>query len=127
MNPTIDELAEVCRDELVREKLLFVPSYSIGHQIGEWLARAGTPWINFRVTTPAGYAQERVAIRLSSEGIRFVDSYERFLIVERLYADPDFLKKRVEAEAIIAADKAYLDRVKPLVSEIENILLQVGC
>jgi len=46
---------------------------------------------------------------------------------EEAMKDPDFLKKRVEAEAIIAADKAYLDRVKPLVSEIENILLQVGC
>lgn len=53
MNAAINELAEICKKNRLTEKLLFVPSYSIGHQIGEWLAKTGTPWINLRVTTAA--------------------------------------------------------------------------
>lgn len=95
MNPTLHELARACREEPVREKLLFVPSYSIGHQIGEWLVRTNAPWANLRVTTPAGYAHERVAVRLSSDSIRLVESYERFLIVEKLCSDPNWTNKSV--------------------------------
>ena len=35
MNKTIQHLAEICKEHRFKEELLFVPSYSIGHQIGE--------------------------------------------------------------------------------------------
>jgi hypothetical protein len=51
MNKTIEILSQICEKHRFDEKLLFVPSYSIGHQIGEYLAKTGRSWINLRVTT----------------------------------------------------------------------------
>lgn len=84
MNKTIEALAKICEEYRFEEKLLFVPSYSIGHQIGENLAKRGTPWINLRMMTPFGYAQELIALDLVAGGIRLIDSHERLLIIEDL-------------------------------------------
>ena len=62
MNRAIQTLSEVVKEAPFKEKLLFVPSYSIGHQIGESLSRSGTSWSNLRVTTVSGYAQELMAL-----------------------------------------------------------------
>ena len=62
-----------------------MPSYSIGHQIGEYLAKTGMSWINLRTTTVSGYAQELVSLDLSKNKIRLIDSYERLVIIEKLY------------------------------------------
>lgn len=40
---------------------------------------------------------------------------------------PEFAEKRAAAERIIEQDRAYLDKMKPLVAEIEGILSSVGC
>ena len=40
MNKTIQALSEAIKEDPLNEKLLFVPSYSIGHQLGENLARS---------------------------------------------------------------------------------------
>jgi len=54
MNPTFVDLTAFVKQHPLNEKLLFVPSYSIGHQIGESLSRGGASWINLRVTTVSG-------------------------------------------------------------------------
>jgi hypothetical protein len=87
VNQTIRCLTEFIKNNPLIEKLLFVPSYSIGHQIGESLSRSGTSWINLRVTTVSGYAQERVGLDLSSKGIRLLDFLEQLLIIERIYRE----------------------------------------
>jgi len=84
MNKTIQHLSEICEKYRFKEKLLFVPSYSVGHQIGENLAKAMGSWINLRVTTVGGYAQELVAPDLGKEGIRLIDTHENFLIIEEI-------------------------------------------
>jgi len=84
MNKTIQILSEICEKNRFAEKLLFVPSYSIGHQIGEHLAKIGRSWINLRKTTVAGYAQELVAPDLGKEGIRLIETHENFLIIEEI-------------------------------------------
>ncbi len=83
MNKTIQVLSEVIKENPLKEKLLFVPSYSIGHQIGEYLSRSGTSWINLRMTTVSGYAHERAGLELGSKGIRLIDFLEQLLIIER--------------------------------------------
>ena len=85
MNKTIKILSGICEKYRFEEKLLFVPSYSIGHQIGEYLAKTGVSWINLRTTTVSGYAQELVSLDLSKNKIRLVDSNERLAIIEKLY------------------------------------------
>lgn len=92
MNKTIQILAQICEEHRFQEKLLFVPSYSIGHQIGEYLAKTGTSWINLRVTTATGYAQGLLALHLNQEGIRLIESRERLIIIEKLYREDDSLK-----------------------------------
>jgi hypothetical protein len=87
MNKTIKALGKICDERRLDEKLLFVPSYSIGHQIGEHLAKEGGAWINLRVTTPTGYAQELILPELSSASVRLIESQERLAIVEKLYRD----------------------------------------
>jgi len=84
MNKTIQNLSEICEKHRFKEKLLFLPSYSVGHQIGENLAKAMGSWINLRVTTVAGYAQELVAPDLGKEGIQLIDTHENFLIIEEI-------------------------------------------
>jgi hypothetical protein len=74
MNIAIQELADICKDHRFDEKLLFVPSYAIGHQIGEALARAGHAWINLRPTTVSGYAQGIAGHGLAKGGIRVLRS-----------------------------------------------------
>jgi len=49
MNKTIQMIAQICEEHRFREKLLCVPSYSIGHQIGEYLAKTDVSWINLRI------------------------------------------------------------------------------
>lgn len=89
MNQTIRCLSEIIRANPLIEKLLFVPSYSIGHQIGEYLSKSGISWINLRVTTIAGYAQELLALEIGEEGIRLIGSHEKNLIVEKIYRESD--------------------------------------
>ncbi|MDZ7697766.1 MAG: PD-(D/E)XK nuclease family protein [Deltaproteobacteria bacterium] len=84
MNQTIQDLWKICEAYRFRDKLLFVPSYSIGHQLGEDLARKMGSWINLRMTTVAGFAQELVGTDLSKEGIRLIDSHEILLIIEEI-------------------------------------------
>ena len=47
----IDELARVCGEQPLVEKVLVAPSLPIGHQLLERLAREGHPWMNLRVET----------------------------------------------------------------------------
>ena len=94
MNQTIRCVAEIIKSNPLIEKILFVPSYSIGHQIGECLSRSGTSWINLRVTTVSGYAQEQVGLDLGSKGIRLIDFLEQLLIIEKKYREGCDLKSR---------------------------------
>ena len=92
MNKTIQIIAEICKEHRFREKLLFVPSYSLGHQIGEYLAKTGVSWINLRITTATGHAQGLLTMHLNQEGIRLIESQERLIIIETLYQEDDSLK-----------------------------------
>lgn len=91
MKRTIQILSDICEKYRFEEKLLFVPSYSIGHQVGEVLARTGVSWINLRTTTVSGYAQELVSLDLGKNKIRLIDSHDRIFIIEKLYQSDEEL------------------------------------
>ncbi|MBP1749403.1 MAG: nuclease [Deltaproteobacteria bacterium] len=94
MNRTISDLSAVCRNMPLREKLLFVPSYSVGQQLGQWLSRSGTPWINLRITTPIGFASEITFPEFASKGIRFMGSGERLSLIEELCRESGIIGDR---------------------------------
>ena len=85
MNRTIKELAEICEKNRLTEKLLFVPAHSVGHQVGQWIAKSGRPWVNLRIQTTAGFAAEMSFTELTRTGIRFIQSDERLAVVEDLF------------------------------------------
>ncbi|MBN2033990.1 MAG: hypothetical protein JW836_11990 [Deltaproteobacteria bacterium] len=88
MNKVIRELADICKEHRFDEKLLFVPSYSIGHQIGESLTRSGHPWVNLRPTTVSGFAQRLVGPNLAKDGIRLIDAACRVLKERKVLSSP---------------------------------------
>jgi hypothetical protein len=92
MNRTIKEIAEICEKNRLTEKLLFVPAHSVGYQIAQWLAKSGTPWVNLRIATSAGFAAETCFTELTRVGIRFIDSDERLAVVEDLFRANDYWK-----------------------------------
>ncbi|WP_252891699.1 hypothetical protein [Thermoclostridium stercorarium] len=51
----IDALAAVCTDNLLRNKILIVPSYSVGRNIITSLASSKIPVFNLRVETVQGW------------------------------------------------------------------------
>jgi ATP-dependent helicase/nuclease subunit B len=57
-------LAAFCREHPLDEKIFIVPSFIVGRQIGEALAREAGSWVNLRFVTPwtlAGEVMERSA------------------------------------------------------------------
>src|SRR5438874_7959815 len=69
MSPLISRLAEVCREHLLTEKILVVPSLAIGHQIADAGAQSGTPWVNLRVETIRTLADAVTGFELAREGV----------------------------------------------------------
>ena len=57
-NATIRFLAAFCRDHPLDEKIFVVPSFVIGRQVGQALAREAGSWANLRFVTLAALAQE---------------------------------------------------------------------
>ena len=58
MNSLIGFLAGYCGGHLLEEKIFVVPSYQVGHQIGESLTKGGESWVNLRFATLPSMAQE---------------------------------------------------------------------
>jgi ATP-dependent helicase/nuclease subunit B len=65
----LSQLAAICRAEPTRAKWMLVPSHSLGHVLGERLAREWGSWLNARFTTPGDLALETAAARLVEAGI----------------------------------------------------------
>ncbi len=58
MNATVRFLAAFCRDHPLDEKVFVGPSFVVGRQVGEALAREAGSWINLRFVTPRALAGE---------------------------------------------------------------------
>jgi ATP-dependent helicase/nuclease subunit B len=58
LNSVIGFLKGFCGGHLLEEKIFVVPSYQMGHQIGESLTRGGESWVNLRFATLPSLAQE---------------------------------------------------------------------
>ncbi len=75
-------IASICREHLLREKILVVPSLAIGHQIGDRVARDGTPWVNLRPETVRTLADAVTAEGLAAEGITLLSRAQSLALVE---------------------------------------------
>lgn len=80
----LSRLSDICREHLLREKILVVPSLAIGHQIADALAHGGTPWVNLRVETMRTLADGVAGFALASEGVTVLSRAQALAIIERV-------------------------------------------
>ena len=67
----LERVQAACRDEVLREKILVVPSLAIGHQIADAIAFRGTRWVNLRMET----------VRTISDAVAGLDLVQRVITV----------------------------------------------
>ena len=82
MNAMLSALADICRREVFREKIVVVPSQSLGHQLLEALSSAGVPWLNVRPATPFDLAQQVAATDLFRDGRVLLNAGQTIALVE---------------------------------------------
>ncbi|HET7706758.1 MAG TPA: hypothetical protein VFM36_11765, partial [Thermoanaerobaculia bacterium] len=80
----IERLAALCREHLLKEKILVAPSLAIGHQIADAVAHSGTPWVNLRVETIRTLSDAVAGFALASEGITVLSRAQALSIIERV-------------------------------------------
>jgi len=83
----ISFLAEFCRGNLLDEKIFIVPSYHVGHQIGEALAKSGQAWVNLRFVTLPSLAMEVAGTYLSSKGLNQISGTAVRVLVNSIFRE----------------------------------------
>jgi CRISPR/Cas system-associated exonuclease Cas4 (RecB family) len=69
------------------EKIFVVPSYQIGHQIGESLAKNDQCWANLRFMTLPSLAHDVVGIELSKRKIKQITGAASLFLVEKIFRE----------------------------------------
>lgn len=87
MNATLRFLAGFCRDHPLEEKVFVVPSFVVGREIGEALAREAGSWINLHFVTLPALASRTAALELSRLGLRLIAGSERLVFVDTLFRE----------------------------------------
>ncbi|HEX7254093.1 MAG TPA: PD-(D/E)XK nuclease family protein, partial [Thermoanaerobaculia bacterium] len=112
----IDELARICGEHPLEEKVLLAPSLPIGHQLTERLAREGRPWAHLRVETVRNLAHGLVGPSLAKEGLTLLSRAQALALVEQACADalaPDSYFGRIkERPGLHRALQTTLDELR---------------
>ena len=85
-NTTLSFLAEFCAQHLLDEKILIVPSYQTGHQIGEAFTKAGHSWVNLRFATLPSLAYEVCAEEIAQENLKQISPHTSQLLVDKAFS-----------------------------------------
>jgi len=85
LNVNDEFLADFCSRHLLDEKIFIVPSYQVGHQIGERLCKAGHSWINLRFVTSASLAHHVAGYELSQNGIKQIKTSSATILVDKIF------------------------------------------
>src|SRR5256885_6270064 len=83
MHVLLSRIAEPCKSQFLREKILVVPSLAIGHQIADAVAQSGTPWVNLRVETMRTLADSVAGFALAREGVTVLSRAQALALIER--------------------------------------------
>jgi len=85
MNSLISFLAQFCKAHLLKEKIFIVPSYQLGHQIGEVLTSRGHSWVNLHFVTLPSLAQEIAGVELSTRGVRQISKAATLFMLDKIF------------------------------------------
>src|SRR5512135_243643 len=86
MSATVRFLAGFCKDHPLDEKIFICPSFVVGLQIGEALARETGSWVHLRFVTVAALAAEVLERRGGGAGRPMTSSAE-LALVDRLFRE----------------------------------------
>jgi len=125
MNSTIRFLAEFCGENLLEEKIFVVPSYQVGHQIGESLVKAAYAWLNLRFTTLPSLAQECAAVDIFQTGMAHISESSAVIVLNEVFRTLqnggrlEYFKKLKPSPGIIRAlhNSLYAMRMEGIKSE----------
>ena len=81
-NKLLQELAAFCESHPIDEKILLVPSFAVGTQILDALARSGCAHLNLGPATIRSLALGLVGPELAKEGIRLLSRAQALALVE---------------------------------------------
>ena len=109
MNHLQTLLSDICNTYRLKEKILIVPSFSLGYQITESLVKNGFSYINLRIKTLSSLAHEVVALDLVKKSITVLSETLILIIIEELFTE------------LIEKDDSYFNRLEPK-EEIINAL-----
>ena len=84
INPTLAYLSNLIAAHPLTEKILVVPSFRTGHQIGEALAASGCSWINLRTATLSSLALDTAGAELAAAGVTRIPDMTSRLILNRI-------------------------------------------
>lgn len=87
MSALIRFLADFCREHSLDEKVLVVPSFVAGRQIGEALAREAGSWVNLRFVTTPGLAAEVLQKSGAAGAARPLTASAELALVDRLFRE----------------------------------------
>lgn len=85
MSFLVSYLSRFCAEHKLAKKYIIVPSYQVGHQIGEALAKAGGAWANLHFVTLPSLAQEVAADELSRHGLKLLSQANALFLVDRVF------------------------------------------
>ncbi len=86
MNSVIGFLRKFCEEHLLEEKIFVVPSYQVGHQIGESLTKGGQSWVNLRFATLPSLAQEYAGMDVSEGDLRQISQSSAIIVLNKVFS-----------------------------------------
>jgi hypothetical protein len=87
MNTRLFFLAGFLREYPLANKYLIVPTYQLGHQIGNVLVQQTENWANLYFVTLPSLAQEVAGAELSEQGIKLVSGTASLFLVDRIFRE----------------------------------------
>lgn len=79
----VPRLAGLCREHLLAEKIVVVPSLAMGHQVADAVALGGTPWVNLRFETMRTLGDRVASFDLASRGMTILSRAQALAFVGR--------------------------------------------
>lgn len=83
MTHFLNQLVQVCREHLLREKIVVAPSLAVGHQIADAIAQSGTDWVNLRIESVRTIADAVAGFDLAQRGVTVLSRAQALAFVER--------------------------------------------
>jgi CRISPR/Cas system-associated exonuclease Cas4 (RecB family) len=86
MNILIRFLGGFCGGHQIGEKIFVVPSYQVGHQIGESLTKAGHSWVNLRFATLPSLVQEYAGLYISQGEVSQISESSAVILLNKVFS-----------------------------------------